>query len=191
MRLKEAAIRQEAESQERTAAAAAEIATTGVSTGEAYDILEQIEQDAQKIQQETEQVERPEEEAPLTAKELKKQERAKAKEAKKQAREKKKEEKRRKKEDAIGDDETREIVEATENADGVVETEEDTGKGGKGRLVLMIILILLCVIFALELVGIGIKMFASTSAAADFIDNILNKIIQMITGSSGGGTWIG
>ena len=114
----------------------------------------------------------------LSPKELKKLERAKAKEAKRLAKEKKKEEKQKIKEDTFGQEEA-----------GIV-TEEDTEvkKGGKGRLILMIILILLCVIFAFELVGIGIKMFASTSPAAEFIDNILNNIIHMITGESDGGT---
>ena len=60
--------------------------------------------------------------------------------------------------------------------------EEPKKKGGVGRTILMIILILLCIVFALELAGIGIKLLAPTSGAAEFIDNILNSLIHMITG---------
>lgn len=63
---------------------------------------------------------------------------------------------------------------------------EESKKGGIGRTILMIILIILCLIFALELAGIGIKLLAPTSGAAQFIDNILNNLIHMITGSSAG-----
>ena len=100
---------------------------------------------------------------PLSAKELKKLEKEKEKEAKRLA----KEEKRA--------------------ASAAVETytPEDVqtkSKGGAGRVILMIILIILCLIFALELAGIGIKLLAPTSGAAEYIDNILNSIIHMITG---------
>ena len=58
-------------------------------------------------------------------------------------------------------------------------------------MILVIILIILCLIFALELAGIGIKLLAPTSSAAEYIDNILNSIIHMITGGTGSGTLLG
>ena len=193
-RLKEAAAFQQAEAQESAAAVAAEMAavqgiTTEPDVTTSQNLIDEIQQDAQALQQqaevapamtgeveqavETEQVD----DAPfMTDKERKKAERARAREEKKAAKAKKKEDKRKEKEeiieDTFGEDETGEIVEPGE---------EPKSKGGKGRTILMIILILLCVVFAMELVGIGIKMFASTSPAADFIDNILNKLINLIT----------
>ena len=56
-------------------------------------------------------------------------------------------------------------------------------KGGAGRTVLKVLLIILIVIFVIELAGIGIKWLAPDSAAAEAIDNQLNKIIHLITGS--------
>ncbi|MGN0702897.1 MAG: zinc-ribbon domain-containing protein [Lentihominibacter sp.] len=56
-------------------------------------------------------------------------------------------------------------------------------KGGAGRIVLKILLVILIVIFAVELAGIGIKFLAPNSGAAEFIDNQLNKVIHLITGS--------
>ena len=127
-----------------------------------------------------EATDKAQDESGLSPRELKKKQKAEAKEAKRLAKEKKKEEKQKAIEDTFGDEEASGIVEHKED-------EADGKKGGKGRLILMIILILLCVVFALELVGIGIKMFASTSAAAEFIDNILNSLIHMITGETDGG----
>ena len=105
----------------------------------------------------------------LSAKELKRLEKEKAKEAKRQAKAQKKAAKAAAEEDFFDDGDD-------------FEQEEEVRKGGAGRVVLMIILILLCLIFALELAGIGIKMAAPTSGAAEFIDNILNSLIQLITG---------
>ena len=63
------------------------------------------------------------------------------------------------------------------------EEEEGREKGGAGRIVLKILLVILIVIFAVELAGIGIKFLAPNSGAAEFIDNQLNKVIHLITGS--------
>ncbi len=60
---------------------------------------------------------------------------------------------------------------------------EDEGKGGgKGRIVLKIILVLLIVVLAFELVCIGIRVFASQSKAAEFVDQQINKVVQLISG---------
>ena len=60
---------------------------------------------------------------------------------------------------------------------------EDEGKGGgKGRIVLKIILVLLIVVLAFELVCIGIRVFASQSKAAEFVDQQINKVMQLISG---------
>ena len=56
-------------------------------------------------------------------------------------------------------------------------------KGGAGRTVLKVLLIILIIIFVIELAGIAIKWLAPDSGAAEFIDNQLNKIIHLITGS--------
>ncbi len=61
--------------------------------------------------------------------------------------------------------------------------EEERTKGGAGRIVLKVLLVILIVIFAVELAGIGIKFLAPNSGAAEFIDNQLNKVIHLITGS--------
>ena len=45
-------------------------------------------------------------------------------------------------------------------------------------------LVILIIIFALELTGIAIKFLAPNSAPAEFIDNQLNKVIQLITGDT-------
>ena len=103
----------------------------------------------------------------LSAKELKKLEKAKAKEAKARAKEEKRAAKTAIVEDTFGEEEYE---------------EEPQTKSSVGRTILMIILIILCIIFALELAGIGIKLLAPTSGAAEFIDNILNSLIHMITG---------
>ena len=56
-------------------------------------------------------------------------------------------------------------------------------KGGAGRKILKVLLIILIIIFVIELAGIAIKWLAPDSGAAEFIDNQLNKIIHLITGS--------
>lgn len=69
------------------------------------------------------------------------------------------------------------------NADYTNEPEDyDEPKSGKGRIVLKIILIILIIVLAVEVAGIGIKIFAGQSKAAEFIDTQLNKVIQLITG---------
>lgn len=67
--------------------------------------------------------------------------------------------------------------------DSEEEEEEGREKGGAGRIVLKVLLVILIVIFAVELAGIGIKFLAPNSGAAEFIDNQLNKVIHLITGS--------
>ncbi len=68
--------------------------------------------------------------------------------------------------------------------DGETPEEDEAGtKSGAGRIVLKILLIVLIIIFAAELAGIGIKYLAPNSKAAEFIDNQLNKVIHLITGS--------
>ena len=57
-------------------------------------------------------------------------------------------------------------------------------KGGAGRTILKVLLIILIIIFVIELAGIGIKWLAPDSGAAEFIDNQLNKVIHLITGSA-------
>ena len=56
-------------------------------------------------------------------------------------------------------------------------------KGGAGRTILKVLLVILIIIFVIELAGIGIKWLAPDSGAAEFIDNQLNKVIHLITGS--------
>ena len=56
-------------------------------------------------------------------------------------------------------------------------------KGGAGRTILKVLLVILIIIFVIELAGIAIKWLAPDSAAAEAIDNQLNKIIHLITGS--------
>ena len=79
-----------------------------------------------------------------------------------------------------------EMLEPEDFADGYEEDyydeEDDEEKGGKGRIVLKIILILLIVIFAIELVGIGIRFLAPQSRAAEIIDTQVEKVLQLITG---------
>ena len=113
----------------------------------------------------------PAEEENLSPKEQKKRDKERAREMKRQAKENKKARKAAEVEDTFGEEEYE---------------DEAPAKGGVGRTILMIILIILCIIFALELAGIGIKLLAPTSDAAAFIDNILNSLIHMITGSNGG-----
>lgn len=61
---------------------------------------------------------------------------------------------------------------------------EEESKPGAGRVVLKVLLVILIVIFAVELAGIGIKFLAPNSAAAEMIDNQLNKVIHLITGQN-------
>lgn len=58
----------------------------------------------------------------------------------------------------------------------------EDNSGGKSRIFLKIILILLIIVLAAELIGMGIKIAAPQSKAAEFIDSQLNKVIQLITG---------
>ena len=62
--------------------------------------------------------------------------------------------------------------------------EQEKPSGGAGRTILKILLIILIIIFIIELAGIGIKWLAPDSGAAQFIDNQLNNVIQLITGST-------
>lgn len=66
--------------------------------------------------------------------------------------------------------------------EGGHEAEDESGNGGKGRIVLKVVLVVLIVILAVEVVGMGIRFLAPQSRAAEFIDNQLNKVIQLITG---------
>ena len=54
----------------------------------------------------------------------------------------------------------------------------------KTRISTAVLLIILIIIFIIELAGIGIKWLAPDSGAAQFIDNQLNNVIQLITGST-------
>jgi hypothetical protein len=62
--------------------------------------------------------------------------------------------------------------------------EQEKPAGGAGRTILKVLLIILIIIFIVELAGIGIKWLAPDSGAAQFIDNQLNNVIQLITGSA-------
>ena len=84
------------------------------------------------------------------------------------------------------------VVDAVPEAPAAVETpapapvkkeEPVKAKGGAGRTILKVLLIILIIIFVIELAGIAIKWLAPDSGAAGFIDNQLNKIIHLITGS--------
>jgi len=66
--------------------------------------------------------------------------------------------------------------------DYIEESEDDGEEGGKGRVVLKVILAILIVILVVEVAGMGIRFLAPQSKAAEFIDNQLNKVIQLITG---------
>lgn len=86
--------------------------------------------------------------------------------------------------DDYGEKEAEDFRRRQEKEDYEDDDEDDTKeKGGAGRMVLKILLVILIVIFVIELVGIGIKWGAPDSAAAEFIDNQLNKVIHLITGS--------
>ena len=60
--------------------------------------------------------------------------------------------------------------------------DDEEEKGGKGRLVLKIVLVILIIILAAEVAGMAIKFIAPQSKAAEFIDDQLNKVIQLVTG---------
>lgn len=95
------------------------------------------------------------------------------KELKQRAKEQKKLEKERAKEEKA----------ARKNAKhDYIDDDEEAEEGGKGRIVLKIVLAILIVILAVEVVGMGIRFLAPQSKAAEFIDNQLNKVIQLITG---------
>lgn len=53
---------------------------------------------------------------------------------------------------------------------------------GKGRTVLKVLLVILIILLALEVAGVAIKLLAPTSNAANFIDNQLTKVFQLISG---------
>lgn len=106
------------------------------------------------------------EEEQLSKKELKQRE----KEQKRLEKERAKEEK------ALKKREKRDYIEPDDDDDDYEE------KGGKGRIVLKVILVILIIVLIAEVVGMGIRFMAPQSKAAEFIDNQLNKVIQMITG---------
>lgn len=69
-------------------------------------------------------------------------------------------------------------------ADGVDDEieEEEEHHGGKGRVVLKVLLVILIILLVMEVAGVIIKIAAPTSGAANFIDNQLNKVFQLISG---------
>lgn len=66
--------------------------------------------------------------------------------------------------------------------DAESEEEEEEEGGGKGRIVLKVLLVILIIMLALEVAGVVIKIAAPTSGAANFIDDQLNKVFQLISG---------
>jgi hypothetical protein len=70
-----------------------------------------------------------------------------------------------------------------ETAEVAIEEKPVKAKGGAGRTILKVLLVIPIIIFVIELAGIGIKWLAPDSGAAEFIDNQLNKVIHLITGS--------
>lgn len=80
-------------------------------------------------------------------------------------------------------------VESLEDVPAAVDTEaaeeaeeEEEVQGGKGRVVLKVLLVILIILLALEIAGVVIKIAAPTSGAANFIDDQLNKVFQLISG---------
>lgn len=67
-----------------------------------------------------------------------------------------------------------------EGAVAPVEEEEEEIKGGKGRLILKICLVILIILLLIEIAGIGVKILAPTSGAADFIDVQIKKVFDML-----------
>ena len=74
-------------------------------------------------------------------------------------------------------------VEEVPKAEKKAKPKKAKAKGGAGRTILKVLLVILIIIFVIELAGIAIKWLAPDSAAAEAIDNQLNKIIHLITGS--------
>jgi len=62
----------------------------------------------------------------------------------------------------------------------VEEEEEEEIQGGKGRIFLKVCLVILIILLVLEVAGVAIKIAAPTSGAANFIDNQLEKVFQLI-----------
>ena len=60
------------------------------------------------------------------------------------------------------------------------EDEEEEIQGGKGRTFLKVCLVILVILLVIEVAGVAIKIAAPTSGAANFIDNQLNKVFQLI-----------
>ena len=102
------------------------------------------------------------------------------KELKERAKEQKRLEKERAKEEkAARKKAKRDYIEEDDDYDT---DDRDSREGGKGRIVLKVILVILIIILAVEVIGMGIRFLAPQSKAAEFIDNQLNKVIQLITG---------
>lgn len=68
----------------------------------------------------------------------------------------------------------------SEGAAAPVEEEEEEIKGGKGRLILKICLVILIILLLIEIAGIGVKILAPTSGAADFIDVQIKKVFDLL-----------
>ena len=62
----------------------------------------------------------------------------------------------------------------------VDEVIEEVATGGKGRTFLKICLVVLVILLVIEIAGVAIKIAAPTSGAANFIDNQLEKVFQLI-----------
>lgn len=62
------------------------------------------------------------------------------------------------------------------------EGSEAPAKGGVGRKILIVLLILLCLVLAIEVVGIGVHYVAPQSKVAEIVDTQLNKVIHKLTG---------
>lgn len=129
------------------------------------------EEAANFINQQAQQEEVPEETVEEVEEELSKKElKARAKEAKRLEKEKAKAEKKAKK--------NAHVVDFEDEAE-----EEEEEKGGKGRTVLKVILAILIIVLVLEVGCMAIKLFASDSAAAEFIDTQFNKVLELIMGA--------
>lgn len=77
----------------------------------------------------------------------------------------------------------KDVPAATDGDTENVEDEEDMEeKGGKGRVVLKVLLVILIILLVMEVAGVVIKIAAPTSGAANFIDDQLNKVFQLISG---------
>lgn len=100
--------------------------------------------------------------------------------SKKELKQRAKEQKRLEKERAKEEKAARKQAKKDYIVDGAEHDEDE--EGGKGRIVLKVILVILIIVLAIEVVGMGIRFLAPQSKAAEFIDNQLNKVIQLITG---------